>query len=144
MPHLLYLRGSLVHQGFHVNLPPEMEIQWCQVQVSEGAKLLGLHVQSVSKGVIQRETIEDLVARIQVAAGVIRYMPGIFPRVRHDIIRQYTKCVEVGGGDIEHLLQVNKMVFSDSISIVSFTSFLAFVVQTAFVFLHISETLARK
>ena len=36
---------------------------------------------------------QDLVARIQVAAGV-----------QHDIIRQYTKCIEVDGGHIEHLL----------------------------------------
>ena len=38
----------------------------------------------------------------------------------------------------------NKMVFTDSISIVSITPFLDFVVQTAYVLLHISETLARK
>ena len=50
------------------------------------------------------ETQQDLVAQIQVAAGVIRDMPGIFPRVWHDIIRRYTKCIEVGGGHIEHLL----------------------------------------
>ena len=31
------------------------------------------------------ETQQDLVARIQVAAGIIRDMPGIFPRVRHHI-----------------------------------------------------------
>ena len=36
------------------------------------------------------------------------------------------------------------MVFTDSISIVCFTSFLVFVVQAIYVFLHISETLARK
>ena len=35
-------------------------------------------------------------------------------------------------------------MFTDSISIVSFTPFLAFVVQTAYVVLHISETLVRK
>ena len=39
---------------------------------------------------------------------------------------------------------MNKIVLIDSISIVSFTSFLAFVVQTAYVLLHISETVARK
>ena len=90
------------------------------------------------------ETQEDLVARIQAAAGVICDMLGIFPRVRHDIIRRYTKCIEVGGGHIQHLVLVNKMVFTDSISIVSFTTFLAFVAQTAKVLLHISETLAVK
>ena len=90
------------------------------------------------------ETEQDLVAQIQVAARVIRDMLGIFPRVHHDIIRRYTKCIEVGGGHIEHLLYVNKMVFTDSISIVTFTAFLTFVVQTVYVFLHISETLARK
>ena len=37
-------------------------------------------------------------------AGVIRDMPGIFPRVRHKIIRQYTKYIEVPAGHIEHLL----------------------------------------
>ena len=36
------------------------------------------------------------------------------------------------------------MLFTDSISIVSFTPFLAFLVQTAYVLLHFSETLARK
>ena len=50
------------------------------------------------------ETQHDLVARIQVAAGVIRDMSRIFPRVRYDIIWRYTKCIEVGGGHIEHLL----------------------------------------
>ena len=54
---------------------------------------------SVAKGVIQVETQEDLAA-----AGVIHDMPGIFPRVRYDIMRRYTKCIEVGGGHIEHLL----------------------------------------
>ena len=33
---------------------------------------------SVAKGVIQVETQQDLVSRIQVAAGVVRDMPGIF------------------------------------------------------------------
>ena len=32
------------------------------------------------------QTQQDLVARIQVAPGVIRDRPGIYPRVRHDII----------------------------------------------------------
>ena len=50
------------------------------------------------------ETYQDLVARIQVAPGVFRNLPVIFPRIRHDVIRQYTKCIEVGGGHIEHLL----------------------------------------
>ena len=90
------------------------------------------------------ETQQDLVARIQAAAGVIRNTPGIFPIVRHDIIRRYTRCVEVGGGHIERLVQVNKMLFTDSISIVSFTPFPAFVVQTVYVPLHFSETLACK
>ena len=53
------------------------------------------------------------------------------------------KSIEVAGGHIELLLNVNKMVFTNNISIVSFTPFLAFVVQTAYV-LHFSETLARK
>ena len=50
------------------------------------------------------ETRQDLVERIQVAASVMRDMPGIFPGVRHDIIRRYTKCIEVGGNHIEHRL----------------------------------------
>ena len=36
---------------------------------------------SVAKGVIQVDTQQDSVARIQVAARVIRDMPEIFPRV---------------------------------------------------------------
>ena len=50
------------------------------------------------------ETQQDLVAQIQVAAGGFHDMTEIFPRVWHDIIRRYTKCIEVGGGHIEHLL----------------------------------------
>ena len=50
------------------------------------------------------ETQQDLVARIQVAAGIIRDRPGIFQRVRHDIISRYTKSIKVGGGHIEHFL----------------------------------------
>ena len=77
------------------------------------------------------ETQHDLMVRIQEAAGVIRDMPKMLGRVRHDIISGYTKCIETCGGHIEQLLYVNKMVFTDSISIVYFTPFLAFVVQTA-------------
>ena len=50
------------------------------------------------------ETQQDLVARIQVAAGVIRDIQGNLLRVRHDIIRRYKKCFEVGDGHIEQLL----------------------------------------
>ena len=49
------------------------------------------------------------------------------------------KSMEVGGCHSEHLLQVNKMVFTASISIVSFTRFLHFVAYTAYILLHISE-----
>ena len=59
---------------------------------------------SVAKGVSQVETQEDLVERIQVTAGVICDMPGIFQRVGHDLISRYTKCIEVSGDHIEHLL----------------------------------------
>ena len=52
--------------------------------------------------------------------------------------------MEVGGDHIEHLLKVNKMVFNDSISNVCFTPFLVFMVQTTYVLVHITETLARK
>ena len=47
---------------------------------------------------------QDLVAIIQVVHGVVRDMPGIFPRIRHDLIRRYRKCIKVGCGHIEHLL----------------------------------------
>ena len=46
------------------------------------------------------ETQEDIVARIQVAAGVISDMPGFFPKVRYDIIRRYSKCIEVDDSHI--------------------------------------------
>ena len=100
---LLFLHGSLVHQDFHAL--PEMEIQWCQVRWARGPGYwASTSSPSVAKGVNQVETQQDLVARIQVATGVIRDMPGIFPRVRRDIIRRYTKCIKVGHGHIEHLL----------------------------------------
>ena len=96
---LLCLHESLVHQGF---LYPPMS-----GQVSEESRLLGLRSNpSVAKDVTQVETQQNLVALIQLATVVIRHMPGIFPRIWHDIIRRYTKCVEVGGGDIEHVLVV--------------------------------------
>ena len=50
------------------------------------------------------ETQQDLVTRIQVIAAVIRYIPGIFQTVRHDLISRYTKFIEVGGGHIAHFL----------------------------------------
>ncbi|KAJ4430091.1 hypothetical protein ANN_22300 [Periplaneta americana] len=87
------------------------------------------------------ERQQDLVARIQVAVGVIRDMPGILPRVRYDMTRRCTKCIEVGGSHLKHLLF--KMLFTYIILIAFFTSFLAFVIGTAYVLLHISETLAR-
>ena len=79
---------------------------------------------------------QDLVARIQEADGVILEFSVT--------IKRYRKYIAVGGDHIENLLQVNKMVFTDSIWIVSFTHVLAFVVQTAYVHLHISERLACK
>ena len=86
-------------------LPPEMEIQWCQVRWARGPGYwASTSNPSVAKGVIQVETQEDLVAPTQVAVGVSRDMLGIFPRVRHDIIRRYSKCINVVGGHIEHLL----------------------------------------
>ena len=67
-------------------------------QVSEGARLLGLHIQSIC-------------CKRCHSSGDTRFcgtntnsswsnMPRIFPRVWHDIIRRYTKCTEVGGGHI--------------------------------------------
>ena len=100
---LLCLHGRLVHQGFHA--PPEMEIQWCRVRWARGPGYwASMSSPSVAKGVIQVETQQGLVVQIQVEPRVISDMPVIFPRVRHDIIRRYTKCIEVRGSHIEHLL----------------------------------------
>jgi hypothetical protein len=43
-------------------------------------------------------------ARIAVAAGTIRKMPGIFERVQHNIARQCRTCKKVGGRHFEQLL----------------------------------------
>ena len=104
---LLCRNEGLVHQGFHVHTT--IEIRWCQVRWTRGSDYWTTTPNSsVAKGVIQVETEQGLVARIQLAAGVIRDMPGIFPRVPHDIIRRNTKCIEVGGGHISAFFKGNK------------------------------------
>jgi hypothetical protein len=50
------------------------------------------------------ETQHDLVARIAVAAGTIREMPGIFQRVQHNMARQCRICSEVDGRHFEKIL----------------------------------------
>ena len=72
-----------------------MKIQWSQIVEREGQAIgppCSIHM--LPKVFTQVETERDLVPRIQEAAGVIRDMQGIFPRVRHDIIRRYTICIE--------------------------------------------------
>ena len=55
---MLCLHRSLVHQGFHV--PPEMEIQWCQVSKARGSGYwVSTFNPSVAKEVIQVETKQD-------------------------------------------------------------------------------------
>jgi hypothetical protein len=49
-------------------------------------------------------TQHDLAARIAVAAGTTRKMPGIFQRVQHNIARRYRICNKVGGSHFELLL----------------------------------------
>ena len=120
------------YNGF--SCAPRNENPMVSGQVSKGARLLDLQVQCIfCQRCHSSGTQQDLIA-----AEVIGDMPENFPRVWHDIIRRFTKCIEVGSGHIEHLLQVNKMVFTDSISIVSFTTFLTFVLQTAYIHLYIS------
>ena len=97
--------GDILRSGRRAVFAGEArEIQWCQVRLSRG---LGYWAStsnpSVAKDVIEVETY-DLMTRTQVAAGVIHDMLEKFPRVRHDIIRRYTKSIEVGGCHIEHLL----------------------------------------
>ena len=65
---------------------------------------------SFAKVVSQVETQQDLVA-----AEVIGDMPVVFPRIWNDIISRFTKYNKDDRCHIEHLLQVNKMVFTDSI-----------------------------
>jgi hypothetical protein len=50
------------------------------------------------------ETQHDLVARIQVAAGTIREMPGIFQRVQHNLARRCRTWNEAGRRHFEQLL----------------------------------------
>ena len=49
------------------------------------------------------ESDEDLVARIAVAAGTVREMPGIFERVRQEMLRRCHACNAVAGRNSEHL-----------------------------------------
>ena len=63
---------------------PRNGVQWCQVRLSRGAGYCASTFNpSVARGVIEVETHQDLMARIQLTAGVIRDMPETFPRVRH-------------------------------------------------------------
>ena len=86
----------------HADLSERFPISWMiqLLPVLVPQYLVSTPNPSVAKGVIHVETQQDLVARIQVAAGVICDIP----TVRHDIITRYTKCIEVGGGHIQHLL----------------------------------------
>ena len=97
----LHLNGNFgnrwIGRGGPITQPPR----------SPNLTTLDFHFREYIKTLVYQTTVEtqrDLVARIQVAAGVMRDMPGIFPRVRNYIIRRYTKCIEVGCGHVEHLL----------------------------------------
>jgi hypothetical protein len=50
------------------------------------------------------ETQHDIVARIAVAAGIIKEMPGIFQKVQHNMAGQWRTCSEFGGRHFEQLL----------------------------------------
>lgn len=50
------------------------------------------------------DSIEDLVARLSIAAASVREMPGIFGTVRQSLLRRYQACITVGGRNFEHLL----------------------------------------
>ena len=73
--------------------------------VSEKARHLGLHVHSIccqschSSG----DTTISCVTSTSSSWSHLSYS-GNLSKVRRDVIRRYTKCIEVGGGHIEHLL----------------------------------------
>jgi hypothetical protein len=60
------------------------------------------HAKPVYKNPV--ETQHDLVAKIAVAAGTTREMPGIFQRVQYNIARRYRTFNEVGSLHFEQLL----------------------------------------
>ena len=50
------------------------------------------------------ETDMELVARIVAACDIIQIIPGIFVRVRQNLVRRCHACIEVGGRQFEELL----------------------------------------
>ncbi|PSN32148.1 hypothetical protein C0J52_23854, partial [Blattella germanica] len=50
------------------------------------------------------ETDMELIARVVAACDVIRNTPGIFVRVRQNLVRRCQACIEVGGRPFEQLL----------------------------------------
>ena len=53
---------------------------------------------------IVMETEENLVAKINVAAGTIADMPGIFERTRQSLVRRCTVCIQTNGRAFEQFL----------------------------------------
>ncbi|CAL1283080.1 unnamed protein product, partial [Larinioides sclopetarius] len=50
------------------------------------------------------DSVEDLVARLSVAAAGVREIPGIFERVRQSLHRRCQECIDTGGRNFEQLL----------------------------------------
>jgi hypothetical protein len=50
------------------------------------------------------DSVEDLVARLSVAAASVREIPGVFEKVRQSMRRRCEACINVGGRTFEQLL----------------------------------------
>ena len=50
------------------------------------------------------DSIDDLAARVSVAAGEIASSPNVFHSVRESLVKRYEKCIEVNGAHFEQFL----------------------------------------
>ena len=96
--HIIFIHGLVVS-------PLEFHLWWigrggliAWPSRSPDLTLLDCHFWEYMKTLVYEtpvETQQDLVAPIQVAAEVVRDIPGTFPRVRLDLTRRHTECIEV-------------------------------------------------
>ncbi|GBM73985.1 hypothetical protein AVEN_121794-1 [Araneus ventricosus] len=55
------------------------------------------------QGTHLRDSVEDLIAILSVAAATVRQTPGIFSRVFQSLTRPFHSCIDIGGGRFDHL-----------------------------------------